>query len=214
MKLGTFILAAALAVTLLLFAQRRPEAQPAAFRNIMDLTAPAVPRASVQLATRITAPAQFVSNGWNVDQIPPQRLLGPLVVLDVRDKAAGNPAYEVSTDDLDHWERVHGEIPPSAVVVALTGRHGLDRQNRSPRFSTDAAEFLAVGRRALALGTDAPSITRTPAITTMLATQGMYELSGIADLDMAPESGAMLIVAPARSGGASEGDARLLALVR
>lgn len=223
MKHLTFLFAAALAVALFLFAQRRPaetaHAAPAAsqhsaqFRDVMDLTAPAA-KSRVQLLTRVSAPARFLPGAWSVDQIPPQRLLGSLVVFDVRSKAASNPGYEISAEDIDHWERVHGEIPPDGIVIALTGRTTADRSGNFPTYSSDAVEFLASGRHVLALGSDAPAATRSSAAAQSLARLGMYQLSGVAGLNMAPESGAIVIVAPARTGGAAEGEARMFALLR
>lgn len=225
MKFLTFLFAAALAVALFLFVQRRPsetahaapaESQHSAqFRDVMDLTSPvAGSRSRVQLSTRVEAPAQFLAGAWRVDDIPPQRLIGSLVVLDVRSKAAGNHSYQISPDDIDHWERVHGEIPPDGIVIALTGRTSADSRGEFPSYSSDAVEFLSSGRHVLALGSDAPAATRSHADGEQLARLGMYQLSGVAGLNMAPEADAIVIVAPARTGGAMEGDARMFALLR
>jgi kynurenine formamidase len=225
MKWLTFTFAAALAIALFLFLQRRPaESAEAAgsqaqqspqFRNVMDLTAPSGRTgSSLNFTTRIVAPSRYVPRSWTVDDIPPQRLIGTLVVLDVRAEAASHPDYEISVDDIDHWERVHGEIPPDGIVVALTGRTAPDRSGNFPVYSNDAAEFLAVGRRVLALGTDAPAATHDQLAAELLARNGMYELSGVSGLNMAPEFGAVAVVAPARSSGASVSDARMLALLR
>jgi kynurenine formamidase len=225
MKWWTFSFAAALALALFLFMQHRPaesaEAagaqlqQTSQFRNVMDLTAPSHHTGSgLNFTTRIAAPSRYLRGSWTVDDIPPQRLIGTLVVLDVRSEAASHPDYEVSVDDIDHWERVHGEIPPDGIVIALTGRTAPEGNARFPVYSNDAAEFLAVGRHVLAIGTDAPAVTRNEAAGERLAREGMYELSGVSGLNMVPEFGAVAVVAPARSSGAAVGDARLLALLR
>src|SRR5512146_1148629 len=41
--------------------------------------------------THLDAPAHFARGRWAVDQIPPERLVAPLVVLDVARKAERNP---------------------------------------------------------------------------------------------------------------------------
>ncbi|HLQ52279.1 MAG TPA: cyclase family protein, partial [Terriglobales bacterium] len=41
--------------------------------------------------THIDAPAHFARGMWTVDQIPPERLIAPLVVLDVSATAKNNP---------------------------------------------------------------------------------------------------------------------------
>ena len=71
--------------------------------------------------THLDAPAHFAKGTWTVDQIPVERLVRPLVVLDVRSKARSNPDYQISVQDLADWESAHGEIPTGAVVMAYTG---------------------------------------------------------------------------------------------
>lgn len=46
--------------------------------------------------THLDAPAYFAKGMWAVDQIPPERLVRPLAVLDVRARAKVNADYEVS----------------------------------------------------------------------------------------------------------------------
>ncbi len=71
--------------------------------------------------THLDAPAHFAQGMWTVDQIPAERLVRPLVVLDVQSKVRSNPDYEVSVQDIADWESAHGEIPSGAVVMAYTG---------------------------------------------------------------------------------------------
>src|SRR5216117_363950 len=56
-------------------------------------------------STHIDAPAHFARGSWTVDQIPPTRLIGPLVVLDVTSKVKQDPDYRVSPDDIAAWEQ-------------------------------------------------------------------------------------------------------------
>src|SRR5437660_10627105 len=69
----------------------------------------------------IDAPAHLVRGMWTVDQIPPERLIAPLSVLDVTAQVRRNPDYEGSLEDIAQWEQIHGELPPRSVVVARTG---------------------------------------------------------------------------------------------
>src|SRR5208337_2230840 len=48
------------------------------------------------LGTRIEAPAEFARGLWTVDQIPADRLVAPLVVLDVSPNVANHPDYQIS----------------------------------------------------------------------------------------------------------------------
>src|SRR5580700_9978435 len=71
--------------------------------------------------THIDAPAHFARGLWTVDQIPPERLIAPMVVLDVSANAKNHPDYQISVDDIAGWEQANGQIPPGAVVMARTG---------------------------------------------------------------------------------------------
>ena len=151
MKWKTFVIGYALALALLLFAQRRPEqsAQPATFAHVVDLThsinwgktgssqasqnSPLQPMpvavtrpnaqdsTAVRFPTRLDAPAHVAGNLWSVDQIPPERLFAPLAVIDVRTQARRDPDYQLTVADIANWEQAHGQIPQGAVVIARTG---------------------------------------------------------------------------------------------
>ena len=151
MRFKTFVIGYALALGLLLFAQRHPDAAPTAeFRHVIDLThtingdARAYDRSHQSqrlktvatrerrdaadessnpqyLGTRLEAPAQFVRGSWTVDQIPARRLVAPLVIIDVAKKAESNPDYQLSVEDISGWEEAHDQIPQGAVVMADTG---------------------------------------------------------------------------------------------
>ena len=71
--------------------------------------------------THIDAPAHFARGLWTVDQIPAERLVAPLVVLDVSASVKNNPDYRISVHDIARWEHANGQIPLNAVVIAHTG---------------------------------------------------------------------------------------------
>src|SRR5579884_842711 len=71
--------------------------------------------------THLDAPAHFVQGLWAVDQIPVERFVAPLVVMDVTGNAKANPDYQVSLADISKYEDAHGQIPMNAVVMAYTG---------------------------------------------------------------------------------------------
>jgi len=71
--------------------------------------------------THIDAPAHFARGLWTVDQIPAERLVAPLVILDVSVKVKQNPDYQISVRDISEWETANGQIPQAAVVMAHTG---------------------------------------------------------------------------------------------
>lgn len=260
MKTKTLVIGYALALALLLFAQHRPGvAQPSGFTGVVDLThplsakpnslkmanafnGPVRPATLVQKEslrrvassasgnTSIDAPAHLVRSMWTVDQIPPERLIAPLVVLDVTGAVRHNADYEVSVEDIAQWEQIHGDIPGGAVVLARTGWGGRwasskDYRNTDkngvmhfPGYSQDAARFLVEGRAALALGIDTlsvdPGSSRTSAVHEYTLGHSVYHLENVANLERVPDAGAVVVVAPMKLEGEVDGPVRILALTR
>ena len=179
--------------------------------------------------THLDAPAHFAKGMWTVDQIPVERLVRPLVVLDVRSKARSNPDYEISVQDIADWENAHGEIPTGAVVMAYTGwderwrsqkefrNVGSDHLSHYPGFSLEAVKFLVKTRSVVGLGIDTMSVdigaSTTFPVHLFTSKQSVYHLENVANLGLAPPSGATVVVAPIKLEGGSGGPARVLALV-
>ena len=180
--------------------------------------------------THIDAPAHFIAGLWTVDQIPAERLLAPLVVLNVEAKAKQNPDYQVAPDDIADWEKEHGQIPQGAVVVTRTGwgsrwnspadYRNADAKNmlHFPGYSQDAARFLVEGRNVVGLGIDTLSIDYGPSkdfpVHKYTLSHSLYHLENVANLELVPPSGAMVVVAPIKLEGGSGGPVRILALVQ
>ena len=248
----TIVIGYALALALLVFAQRRTEvAPPGSFSGIVDLTHPwsGTPQrgpvrpasrvqkdgmrrvsASASTNTNIDAPAQLARGMWTVGEIPPERLIAPLAVLDVTSQVRQNPDYEVSVEDIAQWEQIHGDIPAGAVVLARTGwsrRWTSSQQYRNedkrgvmhfPGFSEDAAKFLVEGRAVLALGIDTLSVdagsSRSMAVHEYTLAHSVYHLENVANLERVPDAGAVVVVAPMKLEGEVDGPVRILALTR
>jgi kynurenine formamidase len=180
--------------------------------------------------THIDAPAHFARGLWTVDQIPAERLLAPLVVLDVTAKAATNADYLLSISDISTWEKANGQIQPGSVVVVKTGWEKCwnsvkDYRNADakgvmhfPGVSMEAAKFLVEGRNVIGLGIDTLSIDYGPspdfAVHQYTLAHSLYHLENVANLDQVPANGAVVIVAPMKLEGGSGGPVRVLALVR
>jgi kynurenine formamidase len=180
--------------------------------------------------THLDAPAHFASGMWTVDQIPAERLVRPLVVLDVRSAAGNNADYEVSVQDVAAWEDAHGQIPSGAVVLAYTGwedRWNSPREFRNeqsdhlthyPGFSLETAKFLVKTRAVVGLGIDTMSVdigaTTTYPVHLFTSKESVYHLENVANLALVPPSGATVVVAPIKLENGSGGPARVLALVK
>jgi kynurenine formamidase len=245
MKIRTLIAGYVLALTLFLFAQRHPGSpSPSEFHAVVDLTHSIDALAPVskdqdyvrnssslrQSGTRIDAPARFARTLWTVDQIPTERLIAPLVVLDVSANLRNHPDYQISVEDIAQWEQAHGQIPLGSVVMARTGwdahwNSAKDYRNADrngtmhyPGYSQDAAKFLVEGRTALGLGIDTLSIDRGSSngfpVRQYTLAHSVYQLQNVANLDRAPVTGGMVVVAQTKLESGSSGPVRILALVR
>ncbi len=181
-------------------------------------------------STHMDAPAHFAAGAWTVDQVPADRLIAPLVVLDVTAAAEKNADYEVSVEDIARWEQANGHVPSGAVVLARTGWSArwdsMQRYRNAdtkgamhfPGFSLDAVKFLVEARGITGLGIDTMSVDRgasnTWPVHRYTASKNIYNLENVADLDQVPATGALLTVAPAKLTGGSGAPVRLLALVK
>jgi kynurenine formamidase len=173
--------------------------------------------------THIDAPSHFASNGWNVEEIPAERLMGPLVVLDVRKAVAQSATYSVNLTDVKQHEAKHGKIPPGAVVCALTGwserwedpvRYRNDF--RFPGFALEAAECLVEERRVHGLGIDTLSIdvgtSKTFEVHSYALARKVFFLENLANLDKIAPRGHTCVVGAIKTRGGSGGPARVLAI--
>ncbi len=98
----------------------------------------------------------------------PQRVVAPLVILDVADRTRAEAGYVVNLEDIARWEEVHGHIPTNAVVMARSNSpttwgagRATGNAGRFPGFSEDAIRFLVEARLAYGLGTETPGSGRS-----------------------------------------------------
>jgi kynurenine formamidase len=180
--------------------------------------------------THMDAPAHFAAGMWTIDEIPAERLVRPLVILDVRSRVKKNADYEVSVEDIAVWEEAHGQIPTGAVVMAYTGwddrwnsqrafrNEGSDHMTHYPGFSLEAAKFLVKTRDVVGLGIDTMSVdkgaTSTYPVHHFTSKASVYHLENVANLALVPPAGATVVVAPIKLENGSGGPARVLALVK
>ena len=179
--------------------------------------------------THIDAPAHMADGGWTVDEIPPERLVRPMAVVDVSANASVNADYLVSVDDLAAWEKMHGQIPPGTLVLARTGwdlywpspaaycNTDAGGAMHFPGYSLDAAKFLVEDRAAVGVGIDTLSVDAGTAtgfpVHRYCAERSVYHVENVANLAAAPAWGALAIVAPPKFSGGSGAPVRILALV-
>jgi kynurenine formamidase len=175
------------------------------------------------------APAHMARAGWTVDQIPAERLVGALVVLDVSRQVRQDADYRLRNEDIGLWEAQYGIIPPGAIVIAYTGwaarwknpaaYRNADTQGvlHFPGYSLESAKLLVDSRAAVGVGIDTLSVDFGPSrdyvVHRFCASRGVYGLENVANPGQVPQAGAMAIVLPMKLEKGSGAPVRIVALV-
>jgi kynurenine formamidase len=221
MRIRSFIIAYALVLAILLFADRRPgSTQQDRYSHVVDLTDPqnAMAPHAMESRTRIIAPGALIPGTWAAGQIPPERLVAPLVVLDLH--AAIKDSPQISLDDIAAWESHHGMIPQGAVVAIRRAgaRNPLSTNDMSTipfPVASDAAQFLMDARYTIGFAVETPvNLTSDRTLARQLALHGSYVVERTASFTSLPATGSLIIVAPARNKKPGETAVRILAMVR
>jgi kynurenine formamidase len=218
MKIRSFVIAYALVLAILLFADHRPDTSSEnRFTRVIDLTegTPPAGRAPAKAiaGTRIISPAALIPGTWTAGQIPAERLIAPLVVVDLI--AAANREAQVTLDDIATWESNHGAIPQGAVVAIRQKKGHIAGAQEPMPITTDAAQFLMDARYVLGFTVEAvPDLTSDRTLARQIALHGNYVVEGATRLASVPETGSLVIVAPIKDRTAAESPVRLLAMVR
>ena len=182
--------------------------------------------------THLDAPIHFAAGGVTADRVPLEQLVAPAVVIDVSARAAGDPVYRLTRDDVLAFERRHGRIARGTIVLLRTGwgarwpdraayfgdaTPGDASRLRFPSYGADAAELLVRERGAAALGVDAASIDHGPStdfpVHRIAAAANVPGLENLARLDELPPTGAVVVALPMKIEGGSGGPLRAIALV-
>jgi kynurenine formamidase len=248
MRIRSFIIAYALVLAILLFADRRPgHSQQDRYSHVVDLTdgdtttsphaitgsmAPAVAIAAMRMRTtttttttnttatkngdsrtRIIAPDALIPGTWTAAQIPPERLVAPLVVMDLNASAGNQP---ISLDDISAWEARNGMIPQGAVVAVRRPAAQSDSLT-STQFpvAREAAEFLVDARSTIGFAVEtAVDFTADRTLARQLALHGSYVVEGASGFNALPATGSLVLVAPTKSKKSTNASVRVLAMVR
>ena len=180
--------------------------------------------------THLDAPIHFGRDRDTADRVPLERLIGPVVVIDVSEKAAKERDYRVMAADVLAFEKQYGRIEPGTRVLVRTGwssrwpdaafylGHATDAtQLHFPSYGADAARLLVEERKVGLLGIDTASIDYGPAtdfpVHRIVAEHNVPGLENLMGLDALPPRGATLIALPMKIEGGSGGPTRVVALV-
>jgi len=177
--------------------------------------------------THLDAPYHFSADGPSADRIEVGNLVVPLVVIDVKEKAAQNPDYAVTPEDITAWESANGPLPENCCVAMNSGwaAHLMTEKFRNadaqgtmhfPGFAKAATDLL-MERRVAGIAVDTlsldPGNSKDFAVHYAWLPAGRWGMECVANLDQVPAKGATLVVGGPKIVGATGGPTRLLALV-
>ena len=177
--------------------------------------------------THLDAPGHFVAGNRLADELPPDELLAPIVVIDIADRSAADPDAQVMPDDLVAFERRHGRIPRGSIVAMHSGWESrIDdpaayrNQDAAgvfhfPGFSPEAAEWLLAERAIQGIGVDTLSLDHGPstsfAVHFAVLGAERYGVENLRNLATIPPRGATAFVGLIPWEGGSGGPARVIA---
>lgn len=186
--------------------------------------------------THMDSPAHFFPGKRTASEITPQELIAKCVLVDVADRCAGNPDYELQLADIEAWEGSYGLIPAGALVCMRTGwgekihskalYYNSDSSTvhpgypggtmHFPGFSEAVAQFLVAHRSIVGIGIDTlsldPGISTTFSVHQVILGADKYQLENMRLQDL-PASGAVLVISPVRIEQAVESPVRVLGFI-
>ena len=184
--------------------------------------------------THFDAPIHWITGRHlpanSTDTIPPARFVAPACVIDCSAEAARDPDFLLTADHLRAWEARHGRIPPRSWLLMRTdwskrsdpvAYQNLDETGQHTPGPDLSAVRLLVERDALGfgsetIGTDAGQAAhfRPPyPCHTFMHGAGRYGLQCLANLDLLPPTGVLVIAAPLKILAGSGSPIRALAIV-
>jgi kynurenine formamidase len=185
--------------------------------------------------THFDAPIHWITGhdlpNNTTDTLPPAAFVAPACVIDCSAEAARDADFLLTADHLRGWEAKHGKIPSGAWMLMRTdwskridpvayqnfdetGQHTPGPDTSTVRFLVEERNVLGFGTETI--GTDAGQAAhfRPPyPCHTFMHGAGRYGLQCLANLDLLPPTGAMVIAAPLKIQRGSGSPVRALALV-
>lgn len=185
-----------------------------------------------QWGTHVDPPAHFIKGLRTVDRLDLKEMILPLVVIDVSQKAARNPDYTITMDDVKAWEAKHGLVPAGAFVAMRTdwskrwpSQAAMENKDANgvahyPGWSLDVLKYLYETRKITASGhetTDTdPGIATSKddySLETYILKQNHYQIELLTNLDKVPEAGALVVVSFPKPKNGSGFPARVFAIL-
>jgi kynurenine formamidase len=185
--------------------------------------------------THLDAPIHFAAGHPTADEVDLRRLLGEAAVIDVADRCAADPDYQISVADLHAWEEQQGRQLIDMIVLLRTGWSsrwpdrlkylGTEAQGPEavpllhfPGLAPEAALWLVEQRAIKSIGIDTASIDYGQSTHfeghVALCGHDVPIFENVANLDQLPAKGALVIALPMKIAGGSGGPLRIVAVVR
>jgi kynurenine formamidase len=183
--------------------------------------------------THFDAPAHWVTGrdlpGNTTESLPPQSLIAPACVIDCAAEAARDADFLLTADHVRAWEGRHGKIPAGAWVLMRTdwskrtdpvAYQNFDETGQHTPGPDANAMRLLVERDVLGFGTETIGTDAGQAAHfrppypchTFMHGAGRYGLQCLANLDLLPPTGSIVIAAPLKLLRGSGSPMRALAL--
>lgn len=165
-----------------------------------------------QFGTHVDFPAHFVKDAKTAECFTMKNAVFPLCVIDISDKAAKDPHYAVTVEDIKEYEAEYGIIPEGAFVALRTDWYkywpdmdamsGTDEEGGEnfPGWSLEAVKYIYELRKAAASGhetldTDASAEAAKAgdlACERYILSNGHMQIEVLCNLDKVPAAGAIL----------------------
>lgn len=173
-----------------------------------------------QLGTQLDPPAHWDPNYPAIDELPATYTIRPLVVISIADKAANDPGYQMTVEDITDWESRNGQIPAGSVVFIRSDWSkawpdpSLSTKFPFPGVTLEALKFLHEQRKILFHGHEPLDTDTTPTLEgeSWLMHHGYAQAEGISNLDQVPEKGALVAIGYPKFQGGTGGYARYIAI--
>lgn len=172
------------------------------------------------VGTHFDAPFHF-SDGPTVDRIAVEALVCPLVVLDIRARAASEPDYQATPADLAALEATHGRLPQGSCLALNSGWDAhvatprFRNEMRFPGFRPDLVPLL-LERGVAGVAVDTLSLdhggSRDFAFHTGWLGARRWGAEAVANLGALPVTGATIVAGAPKILGGTGGPGRILAL--
>ncbi len=173
------------------------------------------------IGTQFGPPAHENERGATISDIPATVALRPLVVINIAPKVILDPGYQATVEDVKDWEKRHGSVPAGS--VAMIRSDWSKKWNDPQRFTTQpfpgvtlaALKYLYLERHVLMHGHEPLDTDNTaPEFVgeSWLLKHNFAQAEGVTNLDLVPESGALIAIGFAKFEGGTGGFARYIAI--